>query len=530
MRRTALCQLAVVPVLGLCLSLLWVPRCARAGEAVNLDALTRIRDEGFHHSQVMETVRHLTDEIGPRLTGSPQAKEASEWTRKKLAEWGLANAHLEPFEFGRGWSWSGAALTLLKPQPVPLLAVPKAYTPGTKGPVRGALLAVKITTEKDFDQYRGKLAGKVLLLDEAHDFSKDKVEPRRYTAEALAELGQYQIPKEVDGDRDKSFLERVRLRRAKTKFFADEKALATLEASERPWGIVRVGAGGSYRPGEETGPPALVVAAEHYNRFLRLAEKDPGLEVEIDVKARYYDDDPTSSDTIAEIPGTDKANEVVMAGAHLDSWHAGTGATDNAAGSAVVMEAVRILKAIGVKPRRTIRVALWTGEEQFLIGSYAYVGEHFGSRPQSPELKEFARYSWRAKGPVTVKPQHAKLSAYFNLDNGSGKIRGIYAEENSAAAAIFADWLRPLHDLGADTVSLRHTGSTDHVPFDSIGLPGFQFIQDELDYLPRTHHSNMDTYDHLECEDLMQASVVMAAFLYDAAMRTEMMPRKPLPE
>jgi carboxypeptidase Q len=521
MRRTAL---------GLMTAALLAPLAPLAAqEPVDLDALTRIRDEGFRHSQVMEIVRHLTEEIGPRLTGSPQAKEANEWTRKEFASWGLANAHLEPYDFGRGWTFSGASLTLLRPQREPLHAAPKGYTAGTNGPVHGPLMAVKISSEKDFDQYRGKLAGKVLLLDEPHDFAKDKVTPRRYSTETLNDLGQYKIPGDADNDREKRYIERLRARRARVKFFTEEKVLAILEVSDAPWGILRASGGGTYRPGDEIGPPSLVVAAEHYNRLYRLAEKDPGLEVELDVKVHYYDDDLKAYDTLAEIPGTDKADEIVMAGAHLDSWHTGTGATDNAAGSAVVMEAARILKALGIKPRRTIRVALWTGEEEGLIGSYAYVGQHFGSRPQSPELKEYSRYSWRSNGPVTVKPDHARLSAYFNLDNGSGKIRGIYAEENSAAVPIFEAWLQPLHDLGATMVTMRHTGSTDHVPFDSVGLPGFQFIQDELDYMSMTHHTDMDTYDHLDREDLMQASVVMASFIYEAAMRPEMMPRKPLP-
>jgi len=522
MRRTALGLLSVLLLLPL------APHRAAAEEPVDLETLSRIRNEGFRHSHVMETVHHLTDVIGPRVTGSPQAREASEWTRKQLADWGLANAHLEPWEFGRGWTYSGASLTLLKPQRSPLLVVPKGYTAGTNGPVHGPLMAVKVTTEKDFEQYKGKLAGKVLLLDEAFDFSKEKNDPRRYTDETLRDLGQYKIPKDADNDREKRYMERLRQRRARVKFFTEEKVLAILEASDTPWGILRAGGGGTFRPGDNVGPPSLVVAAEQYNRLIRLAEKDPAVDVELDVKVRYYDDDLTSSNTIAEIPGTDKADEVVMVGAHLDSWHTGTGATDNAAGSAVAMEAVRILKALGIKPRRTIRVALWTGEEEGLIGSYAYVGQHFGSRPQDPEVKDFSRYSWKSTGPVTVKPEHAKLSAYFNLDNGSGKIRGIYAEENAAVVPIFEAWLRPFADLGATTVSQRHTGATDHVPFDSVGLPGFQFIQDQLDYMEMTHHTNMDTYDHLDRDDMMQASVVMASFIYQAAMRPEMLPRKPL--
>jgi Zn-dependent M28 family amino/carboxypeptidase len=275
------------------------------------------------------------------------------------------------------------------------------------------------------------------------------------------------------------------------------------------------------------------VAVEQYNRLVRLLAAHPDLEAEIDLRSRFWDDDPNAYNTIAEIPGTDESGEngeIVMVGAHLDSWHTSPGATDNAAGCAIAMEAVRILKALGVTPRRTIRIALWTGEEQGMVGSYSYVGQHFGGRPRpdDPMLKHVPM-AWK-KGTITPKPEHAKLSAYFNLDNGSGKIRGIYAEESSAAAAIFESWLRPLHDLGADTVSLRHTGATDHVAFDDSGLPGFQFIQDELDYSAMTHHTNLDAYDHLEREDLIQASVVMASFVYQAAMRPERMPRKPLPQ
>jgi hypothetical protein len=549
MSRTSL------PLLAAALLLLpLAPQPAVAAEAIDLDALTRIRDEGLHRSQVMATVRHLTDEIGPRLTGSPQAKQASEWTRDQLKEWGLANAHLEPFDFGRGWSWNAVSANIVAPQPIPLIALPKAYTPGTDGPVRGPLMAVTVATEKDFEQYRGKLAGKILLLDEAHDFAKDLETPaaaRRYTPETLEELGQLPIPKETDNDREKRYVERIKMRRARNDFFTQEKVLATIEASGAPWGILRVGSGGSYKPGETTGPPALVISAEQYNRLLRMVgedqkkEKDekvgkdeknqkdaaPAVEAEIDVRARYYDDDHNSYNTIAEIPGSDRNGEIVMVGAHLDSWHGATGATDNAAGSAIVMEAMRILKAAGIKPRRTIRIALWTGEEQGLKGSTAYVAEHFGARPEpeDPEQKELPPSFRKPTGPFKPKPEHARLSAYFNVDNGGGKIRGIYAEESSAAAAVFEDWLRPLRDLGAGTVTLRHTGSTDHVPFLDAGLPGFQFIQDELDYMEMTHHTNMDSYDHLEREDLTQAAVVLASFLYDAAMRPEKMPRKPMP-
>ena len=323
----------------------------------------------------------------------------------------------------------------------------------------------------------------------------------------------------------------MRLQRVLRPFFVAEKALATIEVSPTDAGVVLVGRGGSWVKGEDPGVPALVMAAEQYNRLARLVDRDVEVELELDIRARFHDEDPTAYNTIAEIPGTDKRGEVVMLGAHLDSWHAGTGATDNAAGSAVAMEAVRILQALDVKPRRTIRIALWSGEEEGLLGSKAYVAEHFGTRAGTPDPRERDLPSFLRRdptGPVTTKPDHARLSAYFNVDNGTGKIRGIYAERNAAVAPIFEAWLRPLHDLGATTVTLRHTGGTDHLPFDAVGLPAFQFIQDEADYETRTHHTNLDVYDRLQKNDLMQAAVVLATFTYDAAMRPERLPRRPL--
>ncbi len=273
------------------------------------------------------------------------------------------------------------------------------------------------------------------------------------------------------------------------------------------------------------------MAAEQYNRLARLVDRDVDVELELDIRSHFQDDDPTAYNTVAEIPGSDKRGEVVMLGAHLDSWHAGTGATDNAAGSAVAMEAVRILQALDVKPRRTIRIALWSGEEEGLLGSKAYVAEHFGTRggPPDPSERDLPSFLRRESGPVTTKPDHARLSAYFNVDNGTGKIRGIYAERNAAVGPLFEAWLRPLHDLGATTVTLRHTGGTDHLSFDAVGLPAFQFIQDEADYETRTHHTNLDVYDRLQKADLMQAAVVLATFVYDAATRPERLPRRPLP-
>ncbi|HEV2856292.1 MAG TPA: M20/M25/M40 family metallo-hydrolase [Thermoanaerobaculia bacterium] len=518
--------------------LVLVPFSLQAEEPVDLSVMTRIRDEGLHHSQVMATLHQLTDVLGPRLTGSPQLKEANEWTRRQLESWGLANAHLEGYPFGRGWSFSACAVRMVSPRQFPLLALPKAWSPATSGPVRGEVLKAEIKSEKDLEPLKGKIAGKILFVDGPVEF-KDPEHPdfQRYSREQLGELGDYKVPRE-ESDWRKGAIERWRLRAKVNEFMEKEKPLAVVEASSRPNGVVRVTGGGSWVPGESVGVPTLVMAAEHYNQILRLLGDRDGdgdgkpVELEIDLAARFHDDDLKAYNTVAEIPGTDRKDELVMAGAHLDSWHAGTGATDNAAGSAVVMEAARILKALGVKPRRTLRFALWTGEEEGYLGSVAYIKQHFATRPENkdPEQQDLPERYRTDTWPLTLKPEHAKVAAYFNLDNGTGKVRGIYTEENAAVRPIFEAWLAPFADLGADTVTLRTTSGTDHVPFDQVGLPGFQFIQDEMDYEPRTHHTNLDTYDHLSREDMMQASVILAAFLYDAAMRPEPLPRKPLPQ
>jgi hypothetical protein len=519
-----------------------------AEEPVDLAMMSRIRDEGLHRSQVMETLFQLTDVIGPRLTGSPQLKAANEWTRDQLARWGLANAHLEGYPFGRGWSFSGCQVRMVAPRTAVLLALPKAWTPGTNGPLRGPVVRIKAETPQELDAYRGKVAGKIVLLGEAREF-KPPLEPgapktppdlgsfsadlpERYSREDLERLAEFEIRGERDPGRRAGALQRYKLRAALQEFAAKEKVLATVEASSRTEGILGVSSGGSEKPGKAGSVPALVMAAEHYNEILRLLDHDQPVELELDVAARFHEDDSQAYNTVAEIPGTDRRDEIVMAGAHLDSWHTGTGATDNAAGSAVVMEAARILKALGVKPRRTIRFALWSGEEEGLLGSHAYVRKHFAAHPEKPGEKEqdIPEYFREETWPLQLKPEHAKLSAYFNLDNGGGRIRGIYAQENAAARPIFAAWLAPFADLGADTVTLRDTGSTDHVEFDGVGLPGFQFIQDQLDYFTHTHHTDLDTYDHVPSRDMMQASVLMAAFLYDAAMRPDLLPRKPLPQ
>jgi carboxypeptidase Q len=369
---------------------------------------------------------------------------------------------------------------------------------------------------------------------------------RRESEQELDELEQYAVPggRGARGpaggpafDRE-AYPKRRRLRAALEKLYAAEQPLAVVEPSARDANVLLLGSGGSRKQGEPQAVPQLVVPASQWARVARLLERKLEVELELDVRTSFYEDDTRSANVIAELPGGDKKSELVMLGAHFDSWHPGTGATDDGAGSAVMMEVMRILKAIDARPRRTIRIGLWGGEEQGLIGSRAYVSEHFASRPPRPEpgpdeLPSFLRNEPPA--PMTLKPEHAKLSAYFNLDNGTGKIRGIYVENNAAIAPIFKSWLEPFSDLGATTITMRDTGSTDHVAFDRVGLPGFQFIQDDVEYSDfdnkgLTHHSNMDVYDHAEREDLMQASVIMAAFLYDAAMRDQMLPRKPLPK
>jgi carboxypeptidase Q len=538
MKRKFLSAVALLSVLAPCV--------LAAEEPVDLSMMTRIRDEGLHHSQVMEILYQLTDRNGARLTGSPQLKRANDWTRDQFTKWGLVNAHLEGYPFGRGWEFSACQVRMLAPRTAVLLAYPKAWTPGTNGAVRGAVIRVKAETPADLEAYRGKLAGKIVLLDDARDFkpaadarplpdgSSPVNIPEHYTKEDLDRLTSFEI-RGPGGDRDRrraEGLQRYKLRMALQEFLGAEKALATLEASGRVNGILGVAGGGSWEAGKTSTVPGLVMIAEHYNEVIRLLDHGEPVELEVNVDARFTDDDKQAYNTVAEIPGTDKRDELVMAGAHLDSWHTGTGATDNAAGSAVVMEAARILKALGVKPRRTLRFALWTGEEQGLFGSNAYVKKHFAAHPERPESKEdkdIPAFLREQAWPLQIKPEHAKLSAYFNLDNGSGRVRGIYTQENAAVKPIFAAWLAPFADLGADTVTMRNTGSTDHVEFDGVGLPGFQFIQDPLDYFDRTHHTDLDTYDHAQAQDLMEASVLMAAFLYDAAMRPEMLPRKPLP-
>jgi len=509
---------------------------AVAQEPVDLDMANRIRQEAFHHSQVMDTLGYLTETIGPRLTNSPQMAQANAWTREKLTEWGLANVHDEAFDdFGRGWEFTDASVQMIGPRNLPLHALPKAWTPGTNGPVEGEVMAVTIKKLADLDKYKGKLAGKILLLDEAGEYKRGfEADSHRHDEASLAEMHTFEVPKDANKDnseRLKRYTERLELGKAVNEFFQTEGALATINVSRRGDGILGVSGGGSRKAGESVGVPALVMSVEHYNPLVRALDRKQTVKLRVDVKARFTDEtDQPGYNTVAELPGSSKAGEVVMLGAHMDSWHAGTGASDNGAGVAVMMEAMRILKAVGAKPKRTIRVALWSGEEQGLIGSQAYVNKHFASYPEptDPEQKALPSFFRESTGPMQKTRDYDRFAAYFNLDNGSGRIRGVYAQENTAAMPIFKAWLEPFHDVGATDVVARNTGSTDHISFDRVGLPGFQFIQDRLDYFSNVHHTDLDTLDHAEAEDLKQAAAVIAFFAYQAAMREDKLPRKPL--
>ena len=512
---------------------------AAAAEPVDLDMVSRIRQEAFHNSQVMATFSHLSENIGPRLTNSPQMAEANAWTRGKFNEWGLANVHDEAFDdFGRGWEFSHASVRMLGPRAAPLHALPKAWTPGTDGPVEGEAMVVTIKKREDLDQYKGKLAGRILLLSEARGYARgEKPDSHRHDDAGLAELQAFSVPKDEKDSRAKrakEYTERVELARATNEFFVAEGALAALSISGWDNGIIRVGGGGSRKSGESVGIPELAMAAEHYNPLVRAVERGQTVKLRVRVDARFTDDtDQPGHNTLAEIPGRGrKAGEIVMLGAHIDSWHTGTGAADNAAGVAVMMEAMRILKAVGAAPDRTIRVALWSGEEQGLVGSQDYVSRHFAAWPEAadPAQKALPASLREPTGPLRKTRDYDRFSVYFNMDNGSGRFRGIYAQENLAAVPIFEAWLAPFRDVGATTVATRNTGSTDHIPFDRVGLPGFQFIQDRLDYFTNVHHSHLDTWDHVEPEDLKQAAAIVASFAWHAATREERMPRKHLPE
>jgi carboxypeptidase Q len=520
-------------------------------EKIDYTAYMRIREEGLQHSHIMEYASALADGIGPRLTGSANLAKANAWTRDQLAAMGCANPHLEDWgEFGMGWQQLNTWVRMTSPDTAIFNAQATPWSPATNGPLSGPAIWVNIQDEKDFDQYKGKLAGKIVFLGEMREVPPpDKPFFTRYTDKELEDMandageGRYSMNSPAMQARMKAYFQRMALADKIPQFLTDEKALAVIRPSRDGangggTGIIFDDNGASLgrKPYTRDGAvkiPVIVAQIESWGRVYRLLQAHVPVTIEADVETKFTGDHEHGFDTVAEIPGTDPElkDQIVMVGGHLDSWIAGTGATDNGAGTVVAMEVMRILKALDVHPRRTIRVALWTGEEQGLFGSQGYAKMHFGSAPEitDPEQLKLPSFMRTPGGPLELRPEQKLVSAYFNIDNGTGKVRGIYLQQNLAVRPIFEQWIAPLKDLGVTTITAQNTGGTDHLSFDAVGIPGFQFIQDEGDYETRTHHSNMDTYEHLQSGDLKQAATVEAIFVYNAAMRDQMLPRKPLP-
>lgn len=495
------------------LALLVAPGLAPAQmvqEQIDLDVIEQIRAEGFERSRIMELGGYLTDVIGPRLSGSPAMMRANEWTAEQLRSWGATNVKVEPWgEFGRGWEQVRYSGRMLTPFVQPLRAIPVGWTGSTPGTVEADVVALIADDVTDLDRYRGTLSGKIVLPQAPGDFPPEfDPAPRRRSLESL--LGGSPVAGAAEQNRGdpaaaqaamEAARRRAEVNRAINELLADESPAVILRPSGRAYGVIRGGGSGAGRvPGSDEPTPELMVAAEQYGIMWRNAQRGIPVRAEILVENRFFDDDYNDYNTLGDIQGTDLADEYVMLGAHLDSWHYGTGATDNASGSIVMMEAMRILKAIGVQPRRTIRIALWGGEEQGLHGSRQWVEQNEDLWP--------------------------KISAYVNVDNGTGAIRGIFAQSNPHVVPIFEQLLAPFRNDGVVTVNPGNTSGTDHLSFDRAGVPGFQFVQDPIEYSIRTHHTDVDTFERLVEDDLMHNAVVVAALVYHLAMRDEMLPRK----
>jgi hypothetical protein len=527
-----------------------------ASEKIDYAAINKIKQQGLlaQNSKVMEIASWLTDVLGPRLSGSPNTQKAGEWTVAKMKEWGQQNVSLEPWavssRFPRGWSNDKFYMAAVSPQAFAIPGTPTAWTPGTNGLIRGDVILVTETTQEDLQKYVGKLKGKWILTQPAPDVPAYWTAPAtRSTTEELEQMalgtpaspefgltppgggraaGRFNGPGGGRGAAATGF--------NRIEFFKTEGALGTLSTAARGHGIYTIS--GSPASDPEKTLPAIAIPAEQYGRMARILAKSIPVTIEADIKNTYYPN-PAMFNVVGEIRGTDKADEIVMLGAHFDSWHASTGATDNAAGSAAMLEAMRILKESGVTLRRTVRIGLWTGEEQGLIGSAQYVSAHFAARgaaPASagnpPAAAPGPGQPGRGRGPLgplELKPDHAKFAGYFNIDNGTGAIRGVYLQGNDAVAPIFREWMEPFRSLGMAYLTIRNTGGTDHQSFDRVGLPGFQFIQDEVEYSTMTHHTNLDSYDRLQPTDMMKNATIAAAFAYLTANRDEKLPRNPLP-
>ncbi len=510
----------------LILCFLFIPAIVHAQtEKIDQDMMNKIRKEGLENSKIMDIAFHLTDASGPRLTGSPGFMKAANYAKEQLTQWGLVNSMLDPWgDFGKSWELQKSYIAITAPWYKSLEAYPKTWTAGTNGLKNAELLLITAKDSVGLDAYRGKLAGKILIVDRTESYKLSfKPDATRLTDAELDSMANIKLqPEDTTAQRRRREQNRNQNRAQQAlmntlkSIAATEGAIAIFSTSVRNHdGTIFVQQAGPYKITDPANFLDIALQWEDYMSMVRLLKNNIPVKLDVDVQTKFFSDDTKAYNVIAEIKGTDKnlKDEVVMLGGHLDSWHGGTGATDNAAGSAIMMEAVRILKATGVQPRRTIRIALWSGEEQGLLGSRGYVKKTFAD----PE-------------DMKLLPAHEKFSAYFNVDNGTGKIRGIYLQKNEAAGPIFQQWLAPFNDLGAKTVTISNTGGTDHQAFDAVGLPGFQFIQDPIEYDTRNHHSNMDVYDHLQEEDLKQAATIVAAFVYDAAMRDAKIPRKELPK
>jgi carboxypeptidase Q len=521
----------VLPALILACSAVSVFSAQAPVESLDLATIARIRDEGLNRSQVMDHIWWLSDVYGPRLTGSPAILQASDWAMRKFNEWGLTNAHRETWPFGKGWSLVRFSAHMIEPQIQPLIGFPGSWTSGTHGIVTADVVQVDITSEADFDKYRGKLAGKIVLSQPERSVPMlEGLVVHRMGTTDFAEAATTPIP-EAGGAA--SVAGRAQLATRIAQFLKTEGVVATLnrgsdvvmtsvgsnlttEQQRTDGGTIFPTGNGSRGDDAGSGIPTVTLAVEHYNRMVRLLARGISVKVELNIVVKFYDEStPNGFNIIAEIPGVDPTlkDEVVMLGAHFDSVAAATGATDNATGSAAMMEAMRILKAVGAKPRRTLRIALWGGEEEGLMGSRAYVREHFAD-PATMQLR----------------PEHGTLAAYFNSDNGTGRIRGIWLQGNLAVGPIFEQWIKPLADLGVVATGPRIVTATDHASFEAVGLPGFQFMVDRLEYNSRTHHSNMDFFDRVQRDDMVQQATVIAVFAYNAAMRDQKLPRKALPK
>ena len=495
-------------------------------EKVDMDMMNRIRKEGLENSKVMEIAMYLTDVSGPRLTASPGYMRAATWAKNKLTEWGLSNANLEPWgEFGKGWEQTKCYVAMTAPYYVPLIAMPRAWTGSTPGKksMKAEVVLIKAKDTVELLKYARTLKGKIVMT-----WSSAKLTPsftadgNRFADTSLEKMAAAEMrqPQQGGGQRNQQGnnpqVNQFMLQRRMNEMINKEKpALVLTMSANGNDGTIFVSSGGQYAKDAEVAPASVVLSSDDYLRIQRLIESGVPVTIEAEVKTKFYNDDLKGYNVVAEIPGTDPSlkEELVMLGGHLDSWHAATGATDNAAGCSVMLEAVRILKTIGYQPRRTIRIALWSGEEEGLHGSRNYVKNHFADTAKT-----------------STTQNNAKVSAYYNLDNGTGKIRGVYLQGNKDAGPIFSKWLEPFKDLGAGTITISNTGGTDHLAFDGVGIPGFQFIQDQIEYNTRTHHTNMDTYDHLVADDLKQAATIVAAFVYNTAQRDQKIPRKTMPQ